>query len=118
MAMKPDQQRYARQRIKEAWVAKLAELRLKFTKPATEPSDKDKLNAIRNGDCEIKRNVKLETPLGDAFDFRYLPKTGEFDEKGFEEAAKTLKKRCDETLDEVMLGDENVAIRKLREFCG
>ena len=67
--MNPTQQKYATTRIKEVLSEKLNAIREKYTKKGKEPSDADKLEAIRNRDVGLKRGVNLSCTLADAFDF-------------------------------------------------
>jgi hypothetical protein len=115
--MKPDQQRYARQRIAEAKGLKLTALREKHTKLGKTPGIKDMLKEIKYGNVELFRHATIEFKLKDAFDFSDLTPQKELNEKAYNKEAIVIERAASECLDEIMLGDEKKAIELIRKFC-
>ena len=115
--MNQNQQRYAMARIEEALKVKLDAVRDKHTKPAKTASDKEKIDAIRNGDAELNCRINLRAPLQDAYDFSAVETVPVLDEAAYKKEAQALKERAAKVKDEIMLGDTKKAIQLLAKFC-
>ena len=115
--MKREQQFYSKQRVIETRTRKIDALRKKFTKPAKDASDAEKLKAIKGGDVSLRYGAKLSSPLSEAFDFDGLDHSEVLDRKAFDVAANEVRQKADKIMDEIMLGDATKAIKSVRQFC-
>lgn len=115
--MNISQQRYAMARIDDAMKEKLDALKEKCTKPAKEASDKEKIEAIRNGDAELKWNISLKAPLGSAFNFSGVNRAPVLDQAAYKEGSRKIREESAKAKDEIMLGDTKKAIQLIRQFC-
>jgi len=117
--MKPgEKRRYAGARLKAALDYQLGLLRKELTKKHG-LTDKEKLEAIRNGDVDLKRAAKLTDTLESAFDFRNLEPCDSLDQDAYDKAALVLRQEAATIWDMLMLNTvaEDDAVKALVKFC-
>ena len=115
--MDQNQKRYAIKRIDEVLATKANDLRQRFTKQSRQPSDLEKLRAIREGDVVLRRNATMSSPMAEAFDFSGLGPFTQVDQKPLGKALDLLKQQAAKVRDAVMLGDESNALKLIQSFC-
>lgn len=114
--LSPDQRKYAMGRISEISTAKLIEVRKRCTTEGSGPTDWVKLRAIRDYNVELLRDVTLDTPLREAFDFSDLSPEDVVDEENLHDAQESIRAQVAVVKDAVMFADATEALRLLKEF--
>lgn len=114
---------YAMQRVKDIERLKLAALHEKLTTPGTKVSGKEILEMIRNGTMPFNKkgcmtSVEQYTDAHYIFDFEAVGKPEKFDQKKYDVGAKEITKKAGKIRDQIMLGDELVALNLITEFAG
>ena len=116
--MNQQQRKYSVSRVEEIFLLKSEELREKHTKEGKTLSGEEKVKALKSGKFKIKpdiKNLDSYSYITRVFDF-----TGEkksvFNQALFDKEVKTLRKEKSKILDEIMLGDEENALRLIKEF--
>lgn len=117
--MNQNQQRYAMQRVREIGDVKRKKLKEKHTKTKPNPTDKQLLRLLKQGEFEVKRrthNLTLKTPLRDAITFYLDDIDVDLDEKSYKKDSEILRKSIGVVTDAIMLGDSDNATSLLKKF--
>ena len=119
VSMKQQKQQYAMKRVWDH--ARLLEDKLieKYTKKAKGLTDSQKLAAIKNNEAKLLPNYKLKKDMNllKAFSYHDVEPKDVFDEEGFRKDKLKLHAKRDKVRDEIMLGDEQTALKLIKEFC-
>lgn len=134
--MNQTQVKYARQRAQEIFNEKKSRLKKDFSKPGKTLSLKDKLKALQLGEFEIvepvvNQTVAMRNGISISYydDYRYNNRSGlesciqfkaetkpTFDAAGHTAAEKALTEAYRALTDELMLGDNQEALKLLKAF--
>lgn len=117
-SLSPDQKRYANDRIRNRLNQIEQELRPKFTKMLNKKkTNQQKLEAIRRGDCTLRRLANINDRLIDAFELDDTVEETEFNNEAFDKAMKPFRNQAQAAKDEVMLGQAEKALALVKGFC-
>lgn len=113
--MNQQQIRYVKSRAEEMYKGKQRQLNDKFRVKAVTLTHEQMHKALKSGDFKIK---PYNTGAYYVRDFISFPQeTPEaFDREGFEKALTSLQKSFNTLMDEIMIGDNEKAIKLLKEF--
>jgi len=110
------QVKYARERATSIYKNREASLKEKFTTPAVEYTNEEKLELIRKGLFVTKEEVAGYGMYLSSFIVFPEERSATLDNEGFKAAQKQLKAEYDVVMDEILLGDEQEALQLLRAF--
>ena len=111
--------KYALERVNQIFNAKLDRIRTDCTKGEDGPSVEMRATLIKQGKVKIKPSVtKINkyTDVCEVFDFSKFETKTVFDEKKYNEKVNKLTIEMETIKDEIVLGDEEKALRLLEKF--
>lgn len=113
--MNQQQLKYAKERAHRIYTQKQQELTAKFSTPAIKLSREERIKALKDGKFKVLENGSAQYYLTDyiSFDEERIRK---FDGDGFTKALAPVTAAYDKLLDELILGDNEEALKLLRAF--
>jgi len=113
------QRKYSLERVTRAYEQKKSRLREGCSDAPKNPTDKELLNAIRDGEIDLKRgrDITMDSTLREAFVFHPFVPTLVLNTAKYQEQLSPVTKQFHETCDAIMLGTEEDALTKIMEFC-
>ena len=121
--MDREQLKYARQRANEIYSTKLNSLNEQFYSPGKTLTSQEKLEALKAGKftvSDIPVTQRRRDYYGDPSWTNYVVFTDETeattDAEGLKKAQTDLRTKFNKMMDELMLGDNDEALKLLREF--
>jgi len=121
--MNQQQKNYACDRIRAMRDRAKTSIRRKCTTPSIKLTQSQQVDLVLSGSVTINKKVLREGRSGyrtlylsEIFNFSAHEKEQVFDEKQYERLYGPVKESAQKALDEIMLGDSEVALNKIRDF--
>lgn len=115
--MSQTQVKYARQRAEGIYAEKRKALETEFKKDGVVLDINQKLDAIRKGEITIKKPAAYQGGHQWSYQITFdAEKPAEFDNDGYTAAETELRKVFTALLDELILGDNEIALAMLKAF--
>lgn len=115
--MNQKQRDYSAQRIQDLEVAKIAEVKKRFTIPETRLAFEEKIALIRSGKVKIKPSgIDSYTRILNAFDFSKYEQNEKMDEAKANVIIAKIKKEAQAVKDMIMLAGDSEALTYITTF--
>lgn len=117
--MNVQQQKYALERVSSINKRLMSELRNKHTTPAIKVSGKEQLKLIKQGKVKFNKSITevgYYTKVEQLYDFSKFKSPEKLDEKKYKPESDKLRVKYDQVRDEIVLGDEEQALKLIQAF--
>ena len=114
--MNQSQVKYVRQRAEQIYIEKQRTIRTEFTQPAVLLTGTQRIEALKSGRFEYKGNPDEGAPHQFFYNIRFIDETPQIITEGYQDALDELKINYTKLMDELILGDNEVALQLLKDF--
>ena len=114
--MNQSQVKYVRQRAEQIYIDKQRVIRTEFTQPAVVLTGTQRVEALKAGRFEYRGDPDEGSPHQFFYNIRFIDETPSVITAGYQDALDELKENYTELMDELILGDNEVALQLLKDF--
>lgn len=117
--MNQQKQKYALERVQGIYAQKVEEIENKYTTPDVTLTKEERCKLLKSGTIKVKKGItRIDTwsDVMDVFDFSKHESEGERDNKKIDTEVTKLRIEYNKVRDEIVLGDEEEALKLIQAF--